>query len=204
MRPRWARCRTGVAIFDRDVDDRLRQPGRGDAARPAGPRAGGTQHLGRAARARRHHPARLPAARPRRRPAGDLAGFYPPAGRWLSVTAGMLDGLLQMTFRDHRRLGRPARRRRHRARPGGDRQRRRPGPATVPRRGQRVPHRDAGHRRVGDPAGRAGRSPILRLGDRGPGRRRRLEGNEDAWAHRDPARRHGPGHLHARPAAWHG
>jgi serine phosphatase RsbU (regulator of sigma subunit) len=27
------------------------------------------------------------------------AGFYPPAGRWLSVTAGTLDGLLQMTFR---------------------------------------------------------------------------------------------------------
>jgi serine phosphatase RsbU (regulator of sigma subunit)/PAS domain-containing protein len=27
------------------------------------------------------------------------AGFYPPAGRWLSVTAGTLDGLLQITFR---------------------------------------------------------------------------------------------------------
>ncbi|WP_261327390.1 SpoIIE family protein phosphatase [Modestobacter marinus] len=27
------------------------------------------------------------------------AGFYPPAGRWLSVTAGTLGGLLQMTFR---------------------------------------------------------------------------------------------------------
>jgi serine phosphatase RsbU (regulator of sigma subunit) len=27
------------------------------------------------------------------------AGFYPPAGRWLSATAGTLDGLLQVTFR---------------------------------------------------------------------------------------------------------
>ena len=89
----------GVAIFDREWTIDYVNPVGGGAARPAGRRAGGPQHLGRAARARRHRPSKFPAARPRRRRAGTWAGFYPPAGRWLSVTAGTLDGLLQVTFR---------------------------------------------------------------------------------------------------------
>ena len=148
----------------------------------------------------RHDLPQLPAARARRRAAGDLAGLLRP-GRPMAVrhgrrrrraAAGLPPG--------GRPAGSPSRRSDGGAPPTG--RRRRPGPAPVPRRGQRVDDHHAGHREVGRPARRARGVPAVRLGGRRGGRRGRRPGRGGLGAPRPGAARR-PGHLHDRAAARH-